>query len=180
MIRRPPRSTLFPYTTLFRSDSRLASSGCRQSRFRADGQRRHLRALRLCRRGRARHLDCAGRRQNRLVQGSRRQHPRPHAIPVTHLGFHPLVLLSSAAALPTLPSVTGSIGFSGPVSLSVSGLPAGASASFSLASTSTSSSSSLSVSTSSTTPPGSSPLTVAATRGAVLSPSLQRQSAEIA
>src|SRR2546430_13440890 len=24
MIRRPPRSTLFPYTTLFRSDSRLA------------------------------------------------------------------------------------------------------------------------------------------------------------
>src|SRR3712207_7739834 len=25
MIRRPPRSTLFPYTTLFRSDPRLAS-----------------------------------------------------------------------------------------------------------------------------------------------------------
>src|SRR5205823_13549593 len=25
MIRRPPRSTLFPYTTLFRSDARLAS-----------------------------------------------------------------------------------------------------------------------------------------------------------
>src|SRR3712207_8636442 len=25
MIRRPPRSTLFPYTTLFRSDSKLAS-----------------------------------------------------------------------------------------------------------------------------------------------------------
>src|SRR5256885_3817894 len=26
MIRRPPRSTLFPYTTLFRSDGRLRSS----------------------------------------------------------------------------------------------------------------------------------------------------------
>src|SRR4051794_41347149 len=27
MIRRPPRSTLFPYTTLFRSDRRYGSSG---------------------------------------------------------------------------------------------------------------------------------------------------------
>src|SRR5690349_24229500 len=27
MIRRPPRSTLFPYTTLFRSGSRLAARG---------------------------------------------------------------------------------------------------------------------------------------------------------
>src|SRR3989442_12774680 len=27
MIRRPPRSTLFPYTTLFRSDAKLASRG---------------------------------------------------------------------------------------------------------------------------------------------------------
>src|SRR3712207_7843221 len=27
MIRRPPRSTLFPYTTLFRSGSRLAAAG---------------------------------------------------------------------------------------------------------------------------------------------------------
>src|SRR2546430_5580138 len=27
MIRRPPRSTLFPYTTLFRSDGRRASRG---------------------------------------------------------------------------------------------------------------------------------------------------------
>src|SRR3712207_7494915 len=26
MIRRPPRSTLFPYTTLFRSDGKLSSS----------------------------------------------------------------------------------------------------------------------------------------------------------
>src|SRR2546427_8407776 len=27
MIRRPPRSTLFPYTTLFRSEERLAQAG---------------------------------------------------------------------------------------------------------------------------------------------------------
>src|SRR3712207_7306685 len=33
MIRRPPRSTLFPYTTLFRS---LADLFCRQARRRAD------------------------------------------------------------------------------------------------------------------------------------------------
>src|SRR3712207_7240850 len=31
MIRRPPRSTLFPYTTLFRSRSRAASSRARRS-----------------------------------------------------------------------------------------------------------------------------------------------------
>src|SRR3989442_4430730 len=29
MIRRPPRSTLFPYTTLFRSRDRPAADGCR-------------------------------------------------------------------------------------------------------------------------------------------------------
>src|SRR3712207_7552882 len=28
MIRRPPRSTLFPYTTLFRSDGHRAAPGC--------------------------------------------------------------------------------------------------------------------------------------------------------
>src|SRR3989442_4259076 len=31
MIRRPPRSTLFPYTTLFRSEQGLKSSGSRNS-----------------------------------------------------------------------------------------------------------------------------------------------------
>src|SRR2546430_8052734 len=30
MIRRPPRSTLFPYTTLFRSDRALARAGLRR------------------------------------------------------------------------------------------------------------------------------------------------------
>src|SRR5256885_12455999 len=32
MIRRPPRSTLFPYTTLFRSDWRLRTLGAPRSR----------------------------------------------------------------------------------------------------------------------------------------------------
>src|SRR3712207_7893425 len=31
MIRRPPRSTLFPYTTLFRSQERVAGSSARKS-----------------------------------------------------------------------------------------------------------------------------------------------------
>src|SRR2546425_9393445 len=34
MIRRPPRSTLFPYTTLFRSNERLILSGVFPSTFR--------------------------------------------------------------------------------------------------------------------------------------------------
>ncbi len=62
-------------------------------------------------------------------------------------------------------TVTAGTGFSGTVSLSVSGLPAGASASFSPASISTSGSSTLSVSTSSSTAPGSYPLTITATSG---------------
>src|SRR4051812_49495746 len=38
MIRRPPRSTLFPYTTLFRSDCRRACSGAPSTFFAgADG-----------------------------------------------------------------------------------------------------------------------------------------------
>src|SRR5438270_6585706 len=40
MIRRPPRSTLFPYTTLFRSGGEFASAG-RQSRGCAGDHRRH-------------------------------------------------------------------------------------------------------------------------------------------
>src|SRR5256885_2924811 len=31
MIRRPPRSTLFPYTTLFRSAAGIAATSCEQS-----------------------------------------------------------------------------------------------------------------------------------------------------
>src|SRR3712207_8792598 len=43
MIRRPPRSTLFPYTTLFRSD-RLADALLRAGGARRGGRRRHPRA----------------------------------------------------------------------------------------------------------------------------------------
>src|SRR3712207_7773273 len=32
MIRRPPRSTLFPYTTLFRSRARILGDGCDEPR----------------------------------------------------------------------------------------------------------------------------------------------------
>src|SRR5256885_11788133 len=49
MIRRPPRSTLFPYTTLFRSQTR---AGARQARRGRD--RRVGRALRRARRGEGR------------------------------------------------------------------------------------------------------------------------------
>src|SRR5256885_3766903 len=37
MIRRPPRSTLFPYTTLFRSPSDRARRGAREARRRGEG-----------------------------------------------------------------------------------------------------------------------------------------------
>src|SRR5256885_8413258 len=40
MIRRPPRSTLFPYTTLFRSSTAAASSPARFKRRLPDGHRR--------------------------------------------------------------------------------------------------------------------------------------------
>src|SRR3712207_7387065 len=44
MIRRPPRSTLFPYTTLFRSSAEAlddAARGAFQGRLPYDGRRRH-------------------------------------------------------------------------------------------------------------------------------------------
>src|SRR2546422_4054113 len=40
MIRRPPRSTLFPYTTLFRSDSPLVGGACND--YRCLSQPRHI------------------------------------------------------------------------------------------------------------------------------------------
>ena len=64
-------------------------------------------------------------------------------------------------------TVSASSGFSGSVSLSVSGLPAGATGTFNPASIATSGSSTLSVSTSSSTPPGSYPLTITAVSGAL-------------
>src|SRR5256885_2640125 len=48
MIRRPPRSTLFPYTTLFRSQGgRRAAIRCRKQRF-GDGPRRPRHTLGVC------------------------------------------------------------------------------------------------------------------------------------
>src|SRR3712207_8316106 len=42
MIRRPPRSTLFPYTTLFRSARGLAALSAVELRFRTAGRRRTI------------------------------------------------------------------------------------------------------------------------------------------
>src|SRR2546427_12144930 len=51
MIRRPPRSTLFPYTTLFRSRHRWSSADVRQA---APDHQLTLRLARLAARGRNR------------------------------------------------------------------------------------------------------------------------------
>src|SRR2546427_914148 len=44
MIRRPPRSTLFPYTTLFRSQSALAADALHHLLVHCNGGRHHARA----------------------------------------------------------------------------------------------------------------------------------------
>jgi hypothetical protein len=62
-------------------------------------------------------------------------------------------------------TVTPGTGFSGTVSFSVTGLPAGTTASFNPASVNTSGSTALNVSTSASTPAGSYPLTITATSG---------------
>src|SRR3712207_7904730 len=51
MIRRPPRSTLFPYTTLFRSRADLLGVGARQGAAAARGGTRGLRTDGALRRG---------------------------------------------------------------------------------------------------------------------------------
>ncbi len=62
-------------------------------------------------------------------------------------------------------TVTPSNGFTGTLSLSVSGLPSGATASFNPASITTSGNSTLTINTAASTPPGSYPLTITATNG---------------
>src|SRR5688572_32061156 len=50
MIQRPPRSTLFPYTTLFRSETQAAEQGDRQQQERQNeslARRRHRRSRRM-------------------------------------------------------------------------------------------------------------------------------------
>src|SRR5690348_18103596 len=71
MIRRPPRSTLFPYTTLFRSRQR-------QERFRPDGDADRLgyrRGVDAARRAPAAHLHCGGRGQRSEEHTSELQSP---------------------------------------------------------------------------------------------------------
>src|SRR2546426_8356785 len=64
MIRRPPRSTLFPYTTLFRSDADDA-------RLRPHGRRRDEAAPRSVHRGDARRRARAGEDGARAHRGER-------------------------------------------------------------------------------------------------------------
>src|SRR2546427_7175639 len=45
MIRRPPRSTLFPYTTLFRSRDAVGAAGAEQHERRATAESRHVRHI---------------------------------------------------------------------------------------------------------------------------------------
>src|SRR3712207_8541270 len=50
MIRRPPRSTLFPYTTLFRSEEGLGEGGLPRSRVAHEGHVAHFLGRSRCRR----------------------------------------------------------------------------------------------------------------------------------
>src|SRR2546422_4067580 len=61
MIRRPPRSTLFPYTTLFRSLIRFGRNAARRTHLGHPGERNSIRARILGR----------PRRQVKLVLGKR-------------------------------------------------------------------------------------------------------------
>src|SRR5256885_12150130 len=85
MIRRPPRSTLFPYTTLFRSDGALVGGRAAQAPREGSGQglleaprprprRRAAAALRRARAGPA-HADQRGRAP-RLERGRDRKSTR--------------------------------------------------------------------------------------------------------
>src|SRR5438874_10295050 len=51
MLRHPPTSTLFPYTTLFRSRALLSSTKCRPCRRRRKSFRRHQGLRHACREG---------------------------------------------------------------------------------------------------------------------------------
>src|SRR5690242_21575154 len=70
MIRRPPRSTLFPYTTLFRSEGRGAEEDhCRDRRPRQEAQRlpqEQGQGRRVRRRGRVDHSRAGDRKSTRL------------------------------------------------------------------------------------------------------------------
>src|SRR2546427_8349364 len=64
MIRRPPRSTLFPYTTLFRSEHAVAGHFLRRARGPAPGRHGRVHA--------DRHAARAGDRRPQAVPGDRK------------------------------------------------------------------------------------------------------------
>src|SRR3712207_8647505 len=90
MIRRPPRSTLFPYTTLFRS--RRAPPSCGERRDRRAPPRRGTRQ----RDGRAVAGDCPGQRPQHI-----REIGRGHVLnPVTPISRMPSFALKKKILLP--------------------------------------------------------------------------------
>src|SRR3989449_5175150 len=66
MIRRPPRSTLFPYTTLFRSHTKRAHPDQDRARDRADRRRIRVARRQRCEPGAAL-VRCAARQTDRVV-----------------------------------------------------------------------------------------------------------------
>src|SRR3989449_10426251 len=76
MIRRPPRSTLFPYTTLFRSRSRARQLPPRRARLRAGAQHAALPGD-DDRAGRVRRTDARRDRRGALSSPLRREMPEP-------------------------------------------------------------------------------------------------------
>src|SRR3989454_1845508 len=79
MIRRPPRSTLFPYTTLFRSRTRSSSpapvSRRGRGRYESPGSPRACRACRRCDRAHGRTSSAPPRRRRSEEHTSELQSP---------------------------------------------------------------------------------------------------------
>src|SRR2546429_5703670 len=69
MIRRPPRSTLFPYTTLFRSCAAAAASAAR------DVRNRRRRRIGNGDGGRARSVNARGGKRCRFLSGRKSRRP---------------------------------------------------------------------------------------------------------
>src|SRR2546422_4386939 len=74
MIRRPPRSTLFPYTTLFRSLIRFGRNAARRTHLGHPGERNSIRARILGRRRRQVKLVLEKRELNAEARRAQRRH----------------------------------------------------------------------------------------------------------
>src|SRR2546427_10001153 len=92
MIRRPPRSTLFPYTTLFRSGSARPRRRAPDLRLRRARAPRPAGGVRAVRRAGGPGADGGGRAAQRLPPRAHRRGPRPRA-------------RARAAGLPLLPDL---------------------------------------------------------------------------